>query len=92
MKETSGVFGISFLIKSAKYSPVVLQARILEFIDIFFAEQFDEQLFEDFRGGLLSQRKQGYINFLDESDDWFKILRTSSLDKDRGVDWSLREA
>ena len=90
-KETNGVHGVSLIIMSPEHSPVVLQERILEFLDSFIVDQFDEKLFEDFRDGTIARKKQGYTNFAEEARSLFERLRLFSLSPHRGIVWDLRE-
>ena len=68
MKFTAGIYGMEFLIQSAKYSPLFLQAKILEFIDTFYYEMTQEA-FEKYKSGELDRLKSGFTGIDAEADE-----------------------
>ena len=63
---------MSFYIQSAEYSPIYLQAKILEFIDTFYTDIFDRKTFEKYKRGALNRMKAGYSGMLKEAEDLYR--------------------
>ena len=55
---------------SPEYSPIILQERIIEFIDSFY-EKFDEGMFKDYKAGMIAKKKAGSTNFTEEASELF---------------------
>ena len=89
-KKTVGVYGISFIIQSAKHSPVFLETKILEFIDNFYHDMLTEESFENFKKGLLNRKKAGFNGIEDEGKDLYTRLTHFSLDPSREIGWNDR--
>ena len=69
MKSGAGIYGLSFVIQSAEYSPVYLEAKILEFLDAFYSEEMNKDAFDQWKKGTLDRQKAGYNGMHDEADD-----------------------
>lgn len=59
-KNSGGVVGVSFIIQSSAHDPVYCQGKILEFLDDFYHEQFNEEMFKKYRAGVLTRKTSGY--------------------------------
>ena len=57
LKKLAGTVGITFYIQSEKEDPIFLQLRVLDFIDNFYFNTFDEKLFTEYRKGVVSHKK-----------------------------------
>ena len=53
VKKIASTVGITLFIQSDKYDPEYLYLRVLEFLDNFYYDTFTENLFEEYKKGLL---------------------------------------
>ena len=71
MIKTAGTIGITFYIQSEKVDPVFLYLRILNFIDNFYFETFDETIFNDYKKGVINQKKSSFSSIHQEANDLY---------------------
>ena len=90
-KKTGGIYGLSFVLQSAEYSPIILQDKILDFIDKFYYEILDEPTFKKYKKGVLNRLKAGYSGLEHEADALLARLIHFSLDPSEDIDWDRRE-
>lgn len=76
---TRGVQALNFTIQSAEYSPVSLQERIFGFIKDFFETILTEQLYIDYKAGLLTRKKKGFRDMNEESEYLFNNMKSFSM-------------
>ena len=52
-KLTCGIHGVTFMVQSAQFNPVHLEAKILKFIEKFFINHLidDEETFQKYKSG-----------------------------------------
>ena len=53
VKRIANTVGITLFIQSDKYDPEYLQLRVLDFLDNFYYDTFNENLFKEYKKGLL---------------------------------------
>ena len=85
--QDAGIYGISFLIQSAEYSPVYMEIKILEFIDQFYNREFKEESFNQWRKGALDRLKAGFNGMADEADKLERQMYTFCYDYGGTVEW-----
>ena len=90
-KNTNGVLGITLTIQSSTYSPIRLQNEILKFIDIFYNEIFDENMFTNYKEGCLSRKRNGFSGFEDEVRYLYERIRCFALTDDQEISWDARD-
>ena len=74
--DTRGVQAMVYSVQSAEYSPVKLEERIFSFIRAFKEEILTEQMFNDYKKGLLSRRKKGFRDMNEESEYLFNNMKS----------------
>ena len=90
-KNTNGVLGITLTIQSSKYNPLKLQREILQFIDVFYYDIFDEKVFTTYKEGCLSRKRNGFSGFEDEVRYLYERIRCFSLAPDQEIAWDARD-
>ena len=79
-KMTCGIHGISFVVQSAEFSPILLEAEVLKFIDHFYHKLFTEETFNKYKKGTLNRLKASSSGLEREADDLFSRITNFSLD------------
>ena len=65
VKRIASTVGITLFIQSDKYDPEYLYLRVLDFLDNFYYDTFTENLFLEYKKGLL-QRKKSRFSSIDQ--------------------------
>ena len=77
-----------YSVQSAEYSPVKLEERIFSFIRAFKEEILTEQMFNDYKKGLLSRRKKGFRDMNEESEYLFNNMKSYQMVDQLEIEWS----
>lgn len=86
--DTRGVQAMVYSVQSAEYSPVKLEERIFSFIRAFKEEILTEQMFNDYKKGLLSRRKKGFRDMNEESEYLFNNMKSYQMVDQLEIEWS----
>ena len=90
-KKLAGVYGMGMRVQSAEYSPVVLEARLLEFLDQFYHEQFTKEAYETYRQGTIDRKLAGYRTLAEETEFLYARIRHFKHGEDAFIEWNRRE-
>ena len=90
-KSTGGVVGISFIVQSAVHDPIYCQGKIIEFLDDFYHDKFNEEMFSKYKAGVIARKTKGYDGMLDEAEDVFLRMVNFSQEAMQEPDWDRRE-
>ena len=83
-----GTAGITFYIQSEKVDPDYLLLRVLDFIDNFYFNTFDENLFHDWKKGLIDKKKSRFSSIEEEAASLSEAIFDWSLESGQKIDWT----
>ena len=90
-KSTGGVVGIAFIVQSAVHDPIYCQGKIIEFLDDFYHDKFNEEMFNKYKAGVIARKTRGYASMRDEAEDVFLRMVNFRQEPLPEPDWDRRE-
>ena len=90
-RSTGGVAGISFTVQSAVHDPIYCQGKIIEFLDEFYFDRFNEEMFNKYKAGVIARKTRGYGGLRDEAEDVFLRMVNFCQEALPEPDWDRRE-
>ena len=90
-KSTCGIYGMAFVVQSADYSPIYLQKKVLDYIDTFYNEVYTEEMFNEYKKGVLDCKKQGSSDLDDEAQKLCNRMTDFSRAEFAKIEWNQNE-